>query len=253
MDKPFGRYIIIFLCWSTYFSIGCEFRWNYFRIFCLLRLNYLELISESLLFTALKWSWFSSRHLQNWRLRPSCSFVGTPQEPSRHELRQAKPIHPSVLQERHHEEDCSLAAFGVPILSAVRPIKRSRKHEKKTTPSIYSPCWWKISILVWGPLLSLLADSFTVYWAVMLEMRRWEWILTLGYRNRLVLSDIAHVRRTCHHPFRHWNVTHHKCRQIFCFSLGLTILCLHVQLLSALACFILLVLFIHLLPWFWVL
>lgn len=48
--------------------------------------------------------------------------MGQKEKPPSHELRQAEPIHKTVLQEGHHEEDREVSAIGLPVLPPVQPV-----------------------------------------------------------------------------------------------------------------------------------
>lgn len=58
-------------------------------------------------------------HLQDRGLSNRGSSVGTQKEPSGNELRQVVQVHSPVLQKRHHEEDGTVTAIGLPILHPV--------------------------------------------------------------------------------------------------------------------------------------
>lgn len=51
--------------------------------------------------------------------------LGRQEEPPRHELRQALPLNPPVLQEGHHAEDRALSAPGLPVLPPLQPVNTS--------------------------------------------------------------------------------------------------------------------------------
>jgi len=57
--------------------------------------------------------------LQDRRFGASGSSLGPAQEPSRHELRQAVALNPTVLQEGYHEKNRTEPTFGLPVLSSL--------------------------------------------------------------------------------------------------------------------------------------
>lgn len=61
-------------------------------------------------------------HLQDRGLCSCGQVVGSAQESSGDELRQAVPLHQAVLQEGHHEEDGAIAEVGLPVLSSLQPV-----------------------------------------------------------------------------------------------------------------------------------
>lgn len=74
----------------------------------------------------------SIRHFQNWRLGSRRKTVGTPKEPTCHELRQAEPLHTSVLQEGHHPQAWRVTEAGVPVRS---PSVRLWEEEEEGEPT----------------------------------------------------------------------------------------------------------------------
>lgn len=62
--------------------------------------------------------------LQDRGLCDCGSLVGSPEESSCDELRQVVAVHPTVLQEGHHEEDRAIAATGVPVLSSLLLVRK---------------------------------------------------------------------------------------------------------------------------------
>lgn len=49
--------------------------------------------------------------------------MGKKEEQAGHELRQTVPFHPSVLQERHHEENRAITATSLPVLPSLFSLK----------------------------------------------------------------------------------------------------------------------------------
>lgn len=62
------------------------------------------------------------RRIQNRRQPSGGPSVGSPEEPSAHELRQAVPESAAILQKGHNAENDTFAATGVPVLSAVQRL-----------------------------------------------------------------------------------------------------------------------------------
>lgn len=62
--------------------------------------------------------------------------MGSEEEPAGHELRQAEPLHPPVLQEGYHPQARRLSAARVPIC-APRVMQKKKKKKHKT---LHPPC-----------------------------------------------------------------------------------------------------------------
>lgn len=61
--------------------------------------------------------------LQDRGLGARGAALGQAEESARHELRQAQPQHPAVLQEGHHEEDGAQSETGVPVLPSLLSVR----------------------------------------------------------------------------------------------------------------------------------
>lgn len=59
------------------------------------------------------------RNIQNWGLGQSGKRMGPQEEQAANELRQAESVHPSVLQERHHQENRALKTTCLSVLRTV--------------------------------------------------------------------------------------------------------------------------------------
>jgi len=69
--------------------------------------------------------------------------VGTPKEPTRHELRQAEPLHTPILQEEHHPQARRVPETGVPVRSQSVRRRRSEEEEEEEEEMVMTTCQTK--------------------------------------------------------------------------------------------------------------
>lgn len=58
----------------------------------------------------------TTRHFQNREFHTGCQVMGEAEEPPCNELRQIEPLHPTVLQEKHNQENRAFKTASVPVL-----------------------------------------------------------------------------------------------------------------------------------------